>query len=185
MDQHRVARLRAPLPNDAPIAESRAVVGLQDTGEARLDLLALMTGRIDVQRAACFRRLRLGARLHLDSLLGLAGRAVRIGELELAFVLGARLKIQDAAGEPVGHGVVEILATAKDVLAADTHEWQRGPPCRFADGAKLHGDRRVAIRVTGDRPFEAEVQERGMFDDETSGLRAVLRESCRARGEKE
>ena len=37
VDQDRVARLSPALPDDAPVAEAGAVVGLQEAGEAGLD----------------------------------------------------------------------------------------------------------------------------------------------------
>ena len=66
-----------------------------------------------------------------DGVGGLAGGAVRVGQLEPALVLGAGLQIQDAAGEAVGNGVVEILAAAVDVLAADADQRQRVAPGWF------------------------------------------------------
>ena len=83
--------LRAALPNDAPIAEPGAVVGLEDAGEAGLDSLAFVIGRVDVEGAAFVGRLGFGAGCDLDGVGGLAGGAVGVGELEPAFVFGAGL----------------------------------------------------------------------------------------------
>ena len=64
VDQDRIARPGSPFPNDAPVAQSGAVIGLQQAGETRFMSLALVVGRIDVERAAFLGRLRLGAGLH-------------------------------------------------------------------------------------------------------------------------
>ena len=95
VDEDGVAGLRAALPHDAPVAEAGAVVRLKHAREAGLDSLALVVGRVDVERAAFFRRHGLGARRDLDDMGRLAGRAVGVGELETALVLGAGREIQD------------------------------------------------------------------------------------------
>ena len=86
---------------------------------------------------------------------GLAGGAVGVGELEPALVLGAGCEIQDGAGEAVGNGVVEILAAAVDVLAADADQRERVAPRGFANGPELDADGRVAVGVAGDRPIRS------------------------------
>ena len=46
----------------------------------------------------------------------------------LAQALQIQRSIGDRAGEAVGNGVVEILAAAKNVLAADANQRQRAAP---------------------------------------------------------
>ena len=174
MHQDRVARLCPPLPDDAPVAQPGAVVGLQEAREAGLLARALIVRGVDVQRTPFLGGLRLAAGLHPHGVLGLATRPVRIGQPEPALIFRPRLQIEDAAGESVGDRVVEILAPPVDVLAADSDQGQRLSPAGFADRPELHRDRRIPIRIPADLPLEAQVQERGVLDDEPPRLRAVL-----------
>src|SRR5262245_50552034 len=107
-------------------------------------------------------------------LLRLAGHAVRIAERELAFVTGSGLEIQNAPGEAFRHCVRHALAFAVYPLPPDPKERQRGTPSSSARFPESNVDARVAICVTFDRPFEAEVQQRRVFDMEAAGLGDVL-----------
>ena len=174
MHEDRVARLSTAFPHDAPITEAGSVVRLQQAGEAGFLSWSLVIGRIDMQRAALPRSLRLGSRFYAHGVADLSRRPVRILQLESAFVLRPRLQIEDAAGEAVGHDVVEVLARSKDLFSTNADERERLAPGGFAGRAELHVNRRVAVRVAADRPFEAEVHQRGVLDHELAGLGAVL-----------
>ena len=50
MHQDRIARLCPPFPDDTPVAQPRAVVGLQEAREAGLLARALIVGRVNMQR---------------------------------------------------------------------------------------------------------------------------------------
>ena len=127
-----------------------------------------------MQRTPFLGGLRLAACLHPHGVRGLAARPVRIGQLEPALIFRPRLQVQDAAGESVGDRVVEILAPPVDVLATDSHQWQRLSPVGFTDRPELHRDRRIPIRIPADFPLKAQVQERGVLHDESSRQRTVL-----------
>ena len=174
MHQNRVAWLHAPFPNYTPIAEAGAIVGLQQAGEIGLHLGPRIVLRVDVKSAPALVWLRFGAGGHLDGVLSLARRSVRVSQLELALVLGARLQVQDAAGEGVGDGVVEVLATPVDVLTTDPHQRHGVSPDRVAHGPVLDVHRRIAIGIAADGPFKSQVQKRGVFDGEFVGLGGVL-----------
>ena len=176
----RVAGLRPALPDDAPVPEPGAVVRLEQAGEARFLLRALMVGWIDVERPAGLRSLRLGARAHACGLARLSGDAIGIGQDEAALVLGVRLQVENAAREPVRDDVLEVFAAPKHLFPADAHERQRRPPGRLPGGAEGHRHRRVPVRVPANRPFESEVEERRVLDDEAAGVGAVLRGRRRA-----
>ena len=173
--ENDVSWLRATLPHDAPVAEPGAVVGLEQAGEAGFLTWPLIVGRIHVEGAALRRALRLGSGSHPHELTRLAGRAVGVLQLEPALVLGPGPQVQDAAGEAVGDDVVEVFALSEHALTANAHERQRLAPGGVADGPELDVDGRVAILVAANRPLEPKVQQRGVFDDEFSGLGAVLR----------
>ena len=183
VDEQRIAGLGAALPDDGPVAEAGAVVGLQDTGEGGLLAGAEVVGRVDVQGAAALVGLGFGAGADLDELRGLAGDAVGVGHHEAALVLGAGGQVQNAAGKAVRDGVVQILFAAIDVFAADAEERHALFPVRFAHGAVLDRNSGVAVFVAGDGPFKAQVQQRRMFNVKLAGLGSVLRE--RASGGKE
>ena len=104
----------------------------------------------------------------------LASDAVGVAELEPALVLLARLEVENAAGKAVGDGVFEVFTFAEDALAADADQRQGFAPAGIAHLTKVDGDRGVAVGVTGDGPFEAEVVERWMLDGEAAGLGSVL-----------
>src|SRR5262249_41061345 len=145
--------------------------------EVRFLALPLIVGRVDMQRAASFEWLRLAARFHANDVRGLAGGAVGIGQLEPALVFGPRLQVENAARESIGNRVIEVLAPPIDVLAANPDQRQRLAPRRFADRPKLYGDGRIAICVAANSPLEAEVQERGVLDDEFPRGRTIFRVS--------
>ena len=174
MHQDRIARPGAPFPDDAPVAQSRAVIRLQQTGEARLQTGALVVGGVDVERSPRGRSLRFAPRADARDLDRLSRGAIGIPQLEAAFVFGARAQVEDAAGKTVGHDVVQVLTLPEHSLAANPCERQPLPPHGFACGPELDIDRRIAIRVPPDRPFEPEVQKRGMLDDERAGFGRVL-----------
>ena len=117
------------------------------------------------------------AGLDLDGLGSLAGDAVGIRHLKTALILCAGLQVQDAAGEAVGHGVIEVFTGAEDTFTADADQGEGFAPGTLSGCAELHGDGRVAVGVTVDGPFEAEIEKRGMFDDELSGCSRILGES--------
>ena len=177
-----VAGLRRPLVHDAPVAEPGAVVGVQQAGEAGLLFRPLVIGRIDVERAAAREPLRLDARPGAHGHGPLPVDAVGIGEDEAALVLRSGLEPEDAAGEAVRHGVVEMLAPPVDLFPADPHQRQRGAPGVVANGAERHVDRCVAVGVAVDGPLEAEAVERGVLDDEPAG-RCPIRWSLRGQRE--
>ncbi len=86
----------------------------------------------------------------------------------------AGLEAEDAAGEAVGDGVVEMFAGTEDAFAADADQRKRLAPSGVADLAELDGDGGVAVGVAGDGPLEAEVLEGGVLDVEGAGLRGGL-----------
>ena len=67
----------------------------------------------------------------------LAGGSIRIGELELALVLGAGLEIEDGSGKTVRHRVIEILPAPINPFTSDTQQRKRLTPCSLAGRAKL------------------------------------------------
>ena len=174
MHQDRIARLCPPFPDNTPVAQPRAVVCLQEAGEAGFLARALIVWGVNMQRTPFLGRLRLAACLHPHGVRGLAARPVRIGQLEPALIFRPRPQIENAAGKSIGNRVVEILASPVDVLTADSHQRQRLSPARFTDRPKLHRDRRIPIRIPADFPLKAQVQECGVLDDKFSRQRAVL-----------
>ena len=131
-----------------------------------------------MERAAAREPLRLDARPGAHGHGPLPVDAVGIGEDEAALVLRSGLEPEDAAGEAVRHGVVEMLAPPVDLFPADPHQRQRGAPGVVANGAERHVDRCVAVGVAVDGPLEAEAVERGVLDDEPAG-RCPIRWSLR------
>ena len=174
MDQDGVAGLDAALPNDAPVAESGSVVGLQQAREMRFNPLTFVIGRIDVQGSPPFERLRFGTGRDPHGADRLPAGPVRVSQLEAALVFRASLEVEDAARKTIGDGVVEMLTCTEDALAADAHQWKRWVPCRFADASKLDRDRGVTIGIAADRPLETQVVQRRMLDREVAGSGAVL-----------
>ena len=172
--QDGVAGLHGAFPHDAPVAEAGSVVGLQQAREVGLQLLALVIRGIDVPDLPSFERLRLGPGRDADGLDGLAGRTVRIAQLEAAFVLRALLEVQDAAGKAVRNGVVEVFPLAEDTLAADPDQRKRFAPGRVA--SLPEGDRHggVAVLVASDGPLESEIVERRVLHGESARLSGVL-----------
>jgi hypothetical protein len=109
---------------------------------------------------------------HPNGVARLPRRAVGIFQFESTLVLRARLQVQDAACEAVRYDVFEVLARAIDALAAHTHERKRLAPRRLTHGTEVDVDRRVAVLIASNRPFEAEAHQRRMLDDEFAGLGA-------------
>src|SRR5690606_1511969 len=127
--------------------------------------------------AAC-ERLWFATRLDGYRVRGCTAGTVWIGQLKAALVFGTGLQIENAAGKAVGNRVVEMFAATINIFAADAQQRQSLPPCRFAHCAKLDRHRCVAIRITADFPFEAEIHERGMFDNKAAGRSAVIGSGC-------
>ena len=174
MDEDRVARLNAPLPDDVPIAEPGAVVGLEQAGEVGFLPRALVIGRIDVADASVRVGPRLGSGGDADGLGRWAAGAVGIGQLEAALVFRAGLQIEDASREAVRDGVFEVLAFAEDSLPSDAHQRKSRTPFGIADAAELDRDGGVAVVVAGDGPLEAEIVQSRMLDDESARTGAVV-----------
>src|SRR5262249_20668882 len=95
MEQENVTRLRAAFPDDRPVTQTGAVVGLQNAREARFLARAEIVRRVNMQSTAAIVGLGLSAGLDLDGLNRLAGDAVRVDHHKLAFVFRAGLKIED------------------------------------------------------------------------------------------
>ena len=166
-----VARLRFVKRNDVPIAGADvAVVRRHQAREVRLLLGTFPGERIDVQHAAAGRSLRLRARSHGRRLHRLSSHAVRILHRQPDFIGGVGRKIENAACETVGHRV----GCTEDPFAAHAEERQRFRPGRVAGFPVGDVDRRIPVRIAGDRPLEAEVDQRGGLDDELTGGHAVL-----------
>ena len=127
-----------------------------------------------MQHASAFIGHRLGAGADSHDMLGLSRSAVRVGEFQSAFILRARLEIEDATGKAIGHGVVQVLSGAKNTLAAYANQRQCVPPSILPRPSILHRDRRIAVVIPTDRPFKAEIMQRRMFDREPTRLRCVL-----------
>jgi hypothetical protein len=174
MDQENVARSCAAFPDDGPIAQAGAVVGLEDCGEAGFLTRAKIVGRVNVQDTAGLVEFGLSAGFDLDGLSGLTSDTVRVSHHEIAFVFGPGLEIEDRTGEPLGDSVVEVLPPTVNIFATDADEWEGVAPLRFTHGTKLNGNGGIAIRVTFDGPFKAEVEERRMFDVKATCCRCVL-----------
>ena len=114
VDQDGVAGLRSAFPDNAPIAEAGAVVGLEDAGEAGFLAIALVVGGINVEGAAGL--WRAGARCGCVTLtVWVVWPEAPSGSVscETAFVLGAGNEIEDGSSEAMGDGVVEVFAVAE------------------------------------------------------------------------
>ena len=122
VNQQRIARLRLPLPNDAPVAEPGAVIGFQNAGECRFLARAFMLGRVNVQRAPAGIGLRFRTCAQLQGSRRLARCAVRIGERQTDVVFRAGLQIQNRSGETVRDDVFQVLAVPANLLATDAEE---------------------------------------------------------------
>ena len=95
------------LADDGPVAVPGAGVRRLQAGEGRLLLRALPRRRIDVQHAAARGGSGLAARPHLDVLDRLPRTPSGSLMSKSHFVFGVGLEVEDAAGEHLGHGVVE------------------------------------------------------------------------------
>ena len=138
-------------------------------------------------------RHRLGTRAHGHRLRRVRRRsadAVGIGHHEARFVGGVRLEIQDAAGEHVRRDQVEDVALVDACSPCRRDQRHRRSPGGLALLAVRDLDAGIAIGVAVDVPFEAEVDERRVLDDELAGrdLRVALRRDGRVgepRGERD
>ena len=153
------------------------VVGGEQTIEGRLLTLALIARRVHVIRVAIAGRLRFGARARLDPPLGAAGHSVRVGDAQRDLVGSIRLQIEQAAGEHLWRG--EIHGEVPGLLAADPEQWQPVTP-RVASLAPItEAHRRVAIRIAGQRPLEAQRLQCGRLDDDFTGCHGISGCWCR------
>src|SRR5205823_4119591 len=137
--------------------------GLQ-TGERRLLLLAVEAGRIHVIRLASGSRLGFRTRVDRYDVFGSTGYAIGIGENQAALVVGAGLQIEDAAGEHVGHNVLQRVFI--DALVIHAEHGQAFLPGGFAFLAIEDRGGSIVVVIAIDVPFETERNERGTFDDE-------------------
>ena len=115
--------------------------------------------------------------------VGLAADPVGIGQLEPALVFRPRLQVQDAAGEAVGDGVVEILALPVDVLAADPHQRQRLPPAGSPTGRNWTAT--VALRFASPRIAHSKPRFRSVGCSTTNRPACVLLSASVARASQE
>jgi len=67
-----------------------------------------------------------------------------------------------------------VFTGAEDAFTPDANQGESFAPGTLAGCAELHGDGRVTVGVTVDGPFEAEIEERGVFDNELSGCSRIL-----------
>lgn len=109
------------------------------------------------------------------ALLGFAGDAVRVAKGKLAFVAGGGFDIQNASREAVGDRLRHAFALAIHAFAANAQQWQRGTPRRRTYLAKADVNGRVAVGIAFDGPFEAKVQQSGMFTRKRPARVAFLR----------
>ena len=125
-------------------------------------------------------RLRFLARARDHGLFGFAFYSVRVGENEMAFVFGAGLQIEKAAGKHVGRDVAVVMPAAVARIAAEhlfvlqAQKRQALAPLLLAPLAIGDVDSRVAIVVAGDFPREAEREQSRRIDDEFAGNGVVL-----------
>jgi hypothetical protein len=114
---------------------------------------------------------RLGARANGHGPRG-AGRgaadAVGIAQRKARFVRGARLQIENAAGEHVRRDQVEDVALIH-LFTMEPDERQRRAPRGVALLPERDVDPGVAIGITVDVPLEAEIDQRRGLDDEFAG----------------
>jgi len=74
----------------------------------------------------------------------------------------------------VGDDVVHEFAVAEDAFAADAEEGESRVPDGGSCFAEADFNGRVSVSVAVEEPFEAEVEEGGVFDVEATGAGGVL-----------
>jgi hypothetical protein len=95
---------------------------------------------------------------------GLAADAVGIAHLEAALVFRAWLKVEDASGEGMGDGVLEMLPAPEDALASDAKQGERFPPRRFPGAPEADFDRGIPVVIPRNRPVKSEVVQSGVLN---------------------
>src|SRR5690349_20285482 len=103
-----------------------------------------------------------------------ARRAVRVFQAKVALILSSGLQIQNASRKAFGHCVIQVLAPSIDAFAANSHQRQSVTPTRLPYLSISHRYCRVPIRVAGDGPLEAQVDQSRMFDRKLSRNSAVI-----------
>ena len=160
----------------------------QQSSKCRLLLGSFVAERVDVIDVAAGGGLRLLARARGHGFFRFAFYSVRIGKDEAAFVFGAGIEIEKAAGKHVGRDVAVVMPAAVARTAAE-HLFVLQPQQREALAPLLLAflaigdvDARVAIVVARDFPREAEGDQSGRIDYEfaRNGVRLTPDE----RGEK-
>jgi hypothetical protein len=110
------------------------------------------------------RRPGFRARPHGDEVLGLSVDAVWICKNKPAFVICARLEIEDASGKAVRNDVLKRVLV--DPFVADAEQWQACLEGVLAPLSVGHLDDRVAVVIAVDAPFESKGQQGRRFSDE-------------------
>ena len=106
-------------------------------------LVPLIAERVDVIDVAARGRLRFLARARDHGLFRFALHSIRIGKNEMAFVFGAGLEIQKAAGKHVGCDIAVVMP------AAFARQLRRG--LVRAAGGEAEGPCAIAARPSCDR----------------------------------
>jgi hypothetical protein len=177
MDEKRVARLRLVERDDIPVTGADVpVVRSHQTRDVRILLRPIRRPckRIDMDRAAADRGLRLRPRAHLHVLNRCSRDAVRILHRQTDFVLGVGLKIDDASRKAIGNRI----RRAHDTFAAHAQEWHPVLPGRLACDAVADRHAGIAIFIAGDVPLEPEADQRRWFDHELAGCYSVGGADC-------
>ena len=112
--------------------------------------------------AAC--RLRLKTRADRDDVFGLPVNAIGIGYHKPAFVIGGGLEVEYASGKSIRRDVLKSVLV--DAFITDAKQRQSLFPRLLTLPAIKNGDRRVAIVVPIDSPFETQRHECRRFRDE-------------------
>ena len=117
--------------------------------------------------------LRFGARSHRHGLgrgvAALPADAVRVRHHEPGFILRIGFQVQNASREHVRRDDVEHTLVLIDSFALEAQERQPGLPLGLAPLAVRNLHLRIAVVVAFNQPFKAEVDQRGMVDDELAG----------------
>ena len=172
MHQDGVAGLHArPAARRGVAGAAIVVVGAHQARERRFLPLPFIADRIHVIDLAALSRLRLGPGADGNGLRRVrrgTGNPVRIGHDEARFVGRVRLEVEDAAGKHVRQRQVEDVRL-DDPLTLQAQQRHGLLPRRLTGLAIRHRDRRVAVGVAFNHPFEAEVDERRRIDDQFAG----------------
>ena len=179
--KNRVSRLHARRKGILVIEMREPhVIRRHQPRERRLLLRPLPVHRIHVIQMPALRGLRFFSRANGNDLLGCSRDAIRIAEIEAAFVFSIRLKVQNASGEHVRRGVFEERKARlgsrgpwsrrdANLLTLRAHERQRLAPLLLTFLAIRHIDARVAIVVARDFPFESKGNEGRRLDYKLTG----------------